>query len=128
MNAFLLALSMPYGLCGAALIGLGLYGFVTRRNLLRRILCFNLIGSGIFLMFGAAGAGGSEPGADPVPQALIITGIVVAFSATALAVALLRRHAALSGMAELPDVAKGEGAPLPAPDDREATDDRRDRR
>ena len=28
---------------------------------------------------------------DPVPQALLITGIVVAFSATALAVALLLR-------------------------------------
>ena len=34
----------------------------------------------------AAGMGG-----DPVPQALVITGIVVAFSATALAVALLLR-------------------------------------
>ena len=30
-------------------------------------------------------------GGDPVPQALLITGIVVAFSATALAVALLLR-------------------------------------
>ena len=31
--------------------------------------------------------------ADPVPQALVITGIVVAFSASALAVALLKRLA-----------------------------------
>jgi multicomponent Na+:H+ antiporter subunit C len=30
-------------------------------------------------------------GGDPVPQALLITGIVVAFSATALAVALVLR-------------------------------------
>jgi multicomponent Na+:H+ antiporter subunit C len=34
----------------------------------------------------AAGLGG-----DPVPQALVITGLVVAFAATALAVALLLR-------------------------------------
>jgi multicomponent Na+:H+ antiporter subunit C len=34
-------------------------------------------------------------GGDPVPQAMVITGLVVAFSATALAVALLLRlHAA----------------------------------
>ena len=39
----------------------------------------------------AQGRGDAGIGDDPVPQALVITGIVVAFSATALAVALLLR-------------------------------------
>jgi multicomponent Na+:H+ antiporter subunit C len=83
-----------YGLCGAALMGLGLFGLVTHADSLRKILSFNLLGSGIFLLFGAiARRAGLAAGvsADPVPQALAITGLVVAFAATALAVALLRR-------------------------------------
>jgi multicomponent Na+:H+ antiporter subunit C len=52
-------------------------------------------------------------GGDPVPQALVITGIVVAFAATALAVALLLRLFKSSGEATLdPMVASG------APDER----------
>lgn len=80
---------MAFALAGAALVGIGLYGFIAQRAALRRILAFNVIGSGIFLIFGALGRRGE--GSDPVPQAMIITGIVVALSATALAVALVRR-------------------------------------
>jgi multicomponent Na+:H+ antiporter subunit C len=40
-------------------------------------------------------------GGDPVPQALVITGIVVAFSATALAIALLLRIFGQTGQATL---------------------------
>jgi multicomponent Na+:H+ antiporter subunit C len=81
------------GLTGAALIGLGLYGLITHPHPLRKILAFNLLGSGVFLMFGIIARKGAAAGfaADPVPQAMVITGIVVAFSATALAVALLLR-------------------------------------
>jgi multicomponent Na+:H+ antiporter subunit C len=86
-----------YGLCGAGLVGVGLYGAILGRSALRRLLGFNLMGSGVFLIFGAVArrgglAGGST--SDPVPQALVITGLVVAFAATALAVALLVRLAA----------------------------------
>ncbi|MCC3245052.1 NADH-quinone oxidoreductase subunit K [Methylocystis sp. WRRC1] len=88
MNAITLA-----GLGGAALVGLGLYGLVTNPHLLRKIVAFNVMGGGVFLLFGAIARRGAAAGvgADPVPQALVITGIVVAFSATALAVALLLR-------------------------------------
>lgn len=92
-----------YALCGAALIGIGLYGFIARVHLLRRILCFNVIGSGVFLLFGALGYRDPAAGADPVPHALIITGIVVALSLTALAVALVLSHAAETGRAVLPE-------------------------
>jgi multicomponent Na+:H+ antiporter subunit C len=81
------------GLVGAALVGLGLYGLIVNPQPLRKILAFNLIGSGVFLVFGIVARGGAGAGfpADPVPQAMVITGIVVAFAASAVAVALILR-------------------------------------
>jgi multicomponent Na+:H+ antiporter subunit C len=91
------------GLTGAALIGLGLYGLLVHPHPLRKLLGFNLLGSGVFLLFGIIARKGAAAGfgADPVPQALIITGIVVAFCATALAVALLLRLFEASGSVRL---------------------------
>jgi multicomponent Na+:H+ antiporter subunit C len=70
---------------------------------LRKILAFNLLGSGAFLFFGVVARRGAAAGfgADPIPQALVITGMVVAFAATALAVALLLRLFQVSGSATL---------------------------
>jgi len=81
------------GLTGAILAGVGLYGLIIHPDPLRRILAFNVLGSGVFLLFGIIARRGAAIGAlaDPVPQAMVITGIVVAFAATALAVALLIR-------------------------------------
>jgi multicomponent Na+:H+ antiporter subunit C len=82
-----------YGLCGAVLVGLGLFGLIVDPRPFRKILAFNLIGGGVFLLFGVVARRGAAAGfgGDPVPQALVITGLVVAFAATALAVALLLR-------------------------------------
>jgi multicomponent Na+:H+ antiporter subunit C len=84
-----------FGLCAAGLVAIGLYGLVLQPAPLRKIIAFNLIGTGVFLLFGIAARRGAAAGlvADPVPQAMVITGIVVAFAATALAVALLLRLA-----------------------------------
>ncbi|MGH6813075.1 MAG: NADH-quinone oxidoreductase subunit K [Methylocella sp.] len=81
------------GIIGASLIGLGLYGLITNPQPLRKILAFNLIGSGVFLLFGIIARKGAAAGfvADPVPQAMVITGIVVAFAASAIAIALVLR-------------------------------------
>ncbi len=81
------------GLVGAALVGLGLYGLIVNPQPLRKILAFNLIGNGTFLVFGIVARRGAAAGFpfDPVPQAMVITGIVVAFAASALAVALILR-------------------------------------
>ena len=56
-----------FGLCGAAAVGLGLHGLITHPQLLRKILAFNLLGAGVFLVFGvvahrgaAAGFGGDQ--------------------------------------------------------------------
>ena len=93
-----------YGLAGAALVGLGLYGLVLHPEILRKILSVNLLGAGIFLLFGVVARRGALPGlgSDPVPQAMVITGIVVAFAATAVAVALLLRLAAAAARLTLP--------------------------
>lgn len=86
-----------YGLLGAALAGIGVYGLVAERSALRRLLAFNVLGGGVFLVFGVIARRGAGVGfgADPVPQAMVITGIVVACAATALGAALLMRLAAL---------------------------------
>ncbi len=88
-----------YALTGAALVGTGFYGLIEARHLLRRVIAFNLLGSGLFVFLGALGARSGEN--DPLPQALIITGIVVALSASALAVGLVVVHARVSGRAAL---------------------------
>ncbi|MGC2784937.1 MAG: NADH-quinone oxidoreductase subunit K [Roseiarcus sp.] len=81
------------GFVGAALVGLGLYGLIASPEPLRKILAFNVMGSGVFLVFGIVARKGAAAGlsSDPVPQAMVITGIVVAFAASALAVALVLR-------------------------------------
>jgi multicomponent Na+:H+ antiporter subunit C len=60
---------------------------------LRKLVAFNIMGTGVFVLFGALAKRGAAAGmaADPVPQALLITAIVVAFAATAVTVALLLR-------------------------------------
>lgn len=91
-----------FGLTGALLIAIGFYGLVARRHLLRQLLAFNLVGSGLFLLFGALARRAGDASSDPVPQAMIITGIVVALAATALAVTLIVRLHERTGAARLP--------------------------
>ncbi len=103
-----------FGLCAAVLVGLGLYGLIVNPHPLRKILAFNVVGTGVFLLLGAIARRGAGAGfgGDPVPQALLITGIVVAFSATALAVALLLRLYDASGSVTL----SSEAPPAAMPD------------
>ena len=80
-----------FALCACALVGIGLYGLIVQPHPLRKLVAFNIMGTGVFVLFGALAKRGAAAGmaADPVPQALLITGIVVAFSATALALSLI---------------------------------------
>ena len=82
-----------FALCACALVGIGLYGLIVQPHPLRKLVAFNIMGSGVFVLFGALAKRGAAAGmaADPVPQALLITAIVVAFAATAVTVALLQR-------------------------------------
>jgi multicomponent Na+:H+ antiporter subunit C len=105
-------------LCAAAVVGLGLYGLITNPQPLRKILAFNLLGSGVFLLFGVVARRGAAAGfgGDPVPQALVITGMVVAFSATALAIVLLLRLFQATGSATLRADAPGSAGTEPTGD------------
>lgn len=71
---------------GAAVWAVGLHGLLLVHHVLRRIIAVNLMGSGVFLVLVALAARSSPP--DPVLQALVVTGLVVAISATAFAVRL----------------------------------------
>ena len=95
--------SFLYALVGIGLFTLGLYALIVHTHLLRKILAINVMGSGVLLVLVALAA--RTPGAtpDPVPHAMVITGIVVAVSATALALALMVRVRAETGRAELPE-------------------------
>jgi multicomponent Na+:H+ antiporter subunit C len=96
-----------YALCGVLLVGIGLYGVMVNPHLLRKIIALNVMSSGVFMLFIAL-ASRAPQGPDPVPHAMVITGIVVAVSATAVALALLLRMTAATGRTELPEQA-GEG-------------------
>lgn len=75
-------------LAGAALFAIGLWGVIAAAETFRRILGINIMGTGVFfvLITTAARTPGLVP--DPVPHAMVLTGIVVSVCATAVALAL----------------------------------------
>ena len=94
--------TFTYALIGVGLFTLGLYAMIVHAHLLRKILALNVMGSGVFMILVAlAKRSGDMP--DPVPHAMVITGIVVAVSATALALTLMLKLSAASGRATLAD-------------------------
>lgn len=92
---------LVFSLAGVGLIVLGLYALLVQRHLLRKVLAFNVISSGVFLLLAglARRAPGVEP--DPVPQAMVLTGIVVAVAATALALAMIQALRSATGRTQL---------------------------
>lgn len=96
-----------YALSGVALVAIGLVGVLAHRHLVRRIIGLNVTGSGVFLVLVALAAR-STP-ADPVPHALVLTGLVVGVSATALGLALAVRLQRETGRPEVPEDGEGGG-------------------
>lgn len=91
---------LVFACAGALIFVMGIAGVMLIGHLLRRILAFNVMGSGAFLILVGLAQRNGVP--DPVPQAMVLTGIVVAVAATGLALALARRLHALTGRLELP--------------------------
>ncbi|KKO49953.1 NADH:quinone oxidoreductase [Arsukibacterium sp. MJ3] len=74
-------------LCGGvSLWVLGLHALLVHRNALRRIMAVNVMGSGVFMVMVALAS--RDSAVDPVLQALVVTGLVVAASATAFTLRL----------------------------------------
>ena len=87
----MLATETIFGLTGIGLFAIGLRAVLLHSATLARVLAINVCGAGVFLVFVAVAYQFQGSFADPVPHALVLTGIVVAVSATALALALGRR-------------------------------------
>jgi multicomponent Na+:H+ antiporter subunit C len=98
-------MSVLYALVAAVLFGCGLY-MVLSRNVVRLLLGLSLVGTAVNLMIFQAGRIDSDQppiipdgattlgdSADPLPQALILTAIVIGFALTVMLAALaLRAH------------------------------------
>jgi multicomponent Na+:H+ antiporter subunit C len=86
-----------YALVGVALFCISLHAVIVVTDTLRKVLAVNVMSSGVFLVLVALARSVPGPTPDPVPHAMVITGIVVAVSATALAIVLITRLQADGG-------------------------------
>ncbi len=80
---------------------IGLYTVIVRRNIIKKLIGLNIMETSVFLFLVSLGyldngiapihGAGADPSrmVNPLPQALILTGIVVAVSVTALALAMV---------------------------------------
>jgi multicomponent Na+:H+ antiporter subunit C len=92
-----------YALLGLGLLVLGLHALIVYANLLRKILAINVMCTGVFLVLVSLASRNNDIQPDPVPHAMVITGIVVAVSATALALILMLKIKKAIGKIELVD-------------------------
>lgn len=93
-------MSGAFVIAAAGVFVVGLYGVLMSRHLLRKIIALNVMGSAAFILIVAA-AGGTGTAPDPVAQALVLTGIVIAVASTAFALALLVRIFRETGRTDL---------------------------
>ena len=101
---------------GFALVLIGFWGILIHGNILRIIIGFSLIDTGMHIVMVATGyiTGGTAPiidralavanatarAVDPVPAALVVTAIVIGFSVTAVMLAFaIRLHEARGTLA-----------------------------
>ncbi len=98
---------LEYGVFGASilLILIGLYAVLTKHSLIKIVIGLSIIDGGIHLLLISIGylkngtapifSPGYEDAAgimvDPVPQALVLTAIVIGFAVTAVALSLVIR-------------------------------------
>lgn len=80
-----------YAFSGIGVAAVALYSLFTSGHQVRRIIAVNLLGNGLFLLLVALARRDPSGPPDPVPHALVLTGVVVSVSATACALALARR-------------------------------------
>jgi multicomponent Na+:H+ antiporter subunit C len=80
-----------YLITGVFLFVLGAVYVVNNPHLLGKILAVNIASSGVFMVLISIAYRNRLEYPDPVPQAMVLTGIVVAISATAFALALVVR-------------------------------------
>ncbi|MBN2724380.1 MAG: cation:proton antiporter subunit C [Deltaproteobacteria bacterium] len=107
-----------FGIGAFALMMIGLYGVLTHKNIFRLILSLGLMETGVNLFIVAASywdgvrapilgkifnVKTADSYADPLPQALVLTSIVIGLGVTALALALMIKYREGTGTLEMED-------------------------
>lgn len=98
---------------------IGLYAVITKENLIKKFMGLNIMETAVFAFIIALGVldggqapilgpGVEGPFINPLPQALILTGIVVAVSTTALALSLIIRIWRQCGTIEADELREAE--------------------
>jgi multicomponent Na+:H+ antiporter subunit C len=98
---------------------ISLWGIIAGRNLIRKIIALAILNSSVVLLFVLSGrigtaapilTGGAEgPFVDPLPQALMLTAIVVGLSVTAVALVLAVRLHRDCGSLDVEEIEKRSG-------------------
>ena len=107
-----MSVSLSLILTAAALIGCSVY-LLLERSLTRVLVGLVMLSNGVNLLFlvsgGPAGRapivgrGGDEPMSDPLPQALVLTAIVISLGTTAFLLAMAYRSWQLTGHDDVQD-------------------------
>ena len=101
-----------------ALILIGIYAILIKKNLIKIVIGMSIVDAGLHLLFVAVGyiSNGTAPifspgnegrvldMVDPVPQALVLTAIVIGFATTAVALALVIRLYKHHGSASIDNI------------------------
>jgi multicomponent Na+:H+ antiporter subunit C len=93
-----------YSITGIIIFTVGLRGLIIYAHLLRKVIAVNVMGTGIFMFLIALADRNPNGIPDPVPHAMVLTGIVVAVSATAFILALVVRIHAATGQTNLEEI------------------------
>lgn len=83
--------AMIFAVTGAVLVGLGLYRIAVSAGVVRRLVALNVMSAGVGSILIASAWRGPDLAPDPVPQAFVLTGIVVIVAMTAVGLLLARR-------------------------------------
>ena len=105
-----------FAITAVVLFGIGLPNVMVQKNLIKKVVGFNIMDSAVFLLLASLGYvdGGTAPIVgdvgfhplyiNPIPSGLVLTGIVVSVSITAFALALIQRVYRRYGTIELDEL------------------------
>lgn len=93
-----------YYIAAIILFTIGLFGLAAHSHFLRKVVSLNIMAGGAFLLLISLAYHPESTGVDPVPQAMVLTGIVVTISATAFALCLVRRIREKTGQCDFKDL------------------------
>jgi multicomponent Na+:H+ antiporter subunit C len=111
-----------YYLVAIVVFIIGMHTMLTHANLIKKVIAMNMMDAAVFLLFVAIGyvRGGRapvvQPGSaevlyvNPLPGALILTGIVVAISVTAYALSLIIKIYRYYGTVDYDEIVRLRGS------------------